>query len=342
MSTITSSPDNRLGLDYRTPPAHKFLPEKGIIDAHNHAGDPAFTQHMVDAAAAYGITEFYTMAPLEQVAPLKEKFPGKFSFIAVPGWKRDMPKPDDAFFADWHKRIEAFREHGAGLIKFHAAPGTCRRWGITLDDPRIQEIAKHAYDLGYHMMTHVGDPNAWFYGKGAYSDGTYGTPKSQFAMLERMLEKYPDRLHLGAHMGGSLENISALARRLEKYPNYIVDSSATRWIVRAVAEQSTAAVRDFIIAFQDRILFGSDNVALMDRSFDHFASRYWAHQMLWESNYSGESNIDDPDGGKGFLPQTGEFDPAKADSLPRLTGLNLPNEVLHKLYRTNAERLLPK
>ncbi|HUO07812.1 MAG TPA: amidohydrolase family protein [Phycisphaerae bacterium] len=341
------SPDNRLGLDYRKPPARKFLPPNGIIDAHNHAGDPAFTQHMVDAALAYGITEFYTMAPLEQVPALKEKFPNRFRFIAVPGWTRDMPTPDASFFADWHKRIETFREHGAGLIKFHAAPGTCRRWGITLDDPRIQEIARHAYDLGYHFMTHVGDPNAWFYGKGPYSDGTgggYGTPASQFAMLERMLDKYPDRLHLGAHMGGSLENLDALACRLEKFPHYILDSSATRWMVRAVAEQSTNAVRDFIIAFQDRILFGSDNVALQgggDRSFDHFASRYWAHQMLWESDYNGESNIDDPDAGKGFNPKTGEFDPAKADNTPRLKGLNLPAEVLQKLYRGNAERLLP-
>ena len=47
-------------------------------------------------------------------------------------------------------------------------------------------------------MTHVGDPKAWFFGKGTYADGTYGTFESQFAMLERMLERYPDRLHLGA------------------------------------------------------------------------------------------------------------------------------------------------
>jgi hypothetical protein len=147
---------------------------------------------------------------------------------------------------------------------------------------------------------------------------------------------------MGAHMGGSLENVDALARRLEKYPHYILDSSATRWIVRAVAEQSAEAVRNFIIAFQDRILFGSDNVALMNRDFDHFASRYWAHQMLWESDYNGESNIDDPDAGKGFNPKTGEFDLARADNLPRLKGLNLPPEVLQKLYRSNAERLLPK
>ena len=337
------SPDNRLGLNYRQPPTRKFLPQGGIIDAHNHAGEPEFTQAMVDAALAYGITQFYTMAPLEQVAPLKEKFPGKFRFIAVPGWKRDMPTPGPEFFADWHKRIESFREHGAGLIKFHAAPGTCRRWNITLDDPRIQEIAKHAYDLGYHMMTHVGDPRAWYFGKGPYSDGTYGTADSQFDMLERMLDKYPDRLHMGAHMGGSLENLDALARRLEKYPHYILDSSATRWMVRAVAEQSTQAVRDFFITFQDRILFGSDNVALMmSRDFDHFASRYWAHQKLWETDYDAESNIDDPDGGKGFNPKTGQFDESKADGIPRLKGLNLPAEVLQKFYRGNAERLLPK
>ncbi len=335
------SPHNRLGLDYHAIPPRKITVPGGIIDAHNHTKDVEYTRIMVDAAAAYGVTEFWTMAPLEFVKPLQEAFPGKFHFVAVPAWQRAFTSaPDEAFFNDWRDRVEQFAQLGARLIKFHAAPGTCRRWGITLDDPRIVAISKFAYDLGYHMMTHVGDPKAWFFGKGTYADGTYGTFESQFAMLERMLERYPDRLHLGAHMGGSLEDLELLARRLEKYPHYIVDMSATKWMLRAATEQSAQDVRDFFVAFQDRIVFGSDLVVGDKYDWDHYASRYWALQKLWETTYNGESPIDDPDGGKGFNPRSGTFD-AQADGIPRIKGVDLPDQVLRKIYRDNALRLLP-
>jgi predicted TIM-barrel fold metal-dependent hydrolase len=336
------APYNRLGLDYRQASPRRVAVPGGIIDAHNHSRDVEHTRLMIDAAATYGITQFWTQAPLEFAPALREAFPGKFHFVAVPGWKRDMPAPGPEFFADWKRRLEEFTKLGAKLVKFHAAPGTCRRWGITLDDPRILDVARYAYDLGYHFMSHVGDPKAWFFGKGPYADPSYGTFESQFAMLERMLERYPDRLHLGAHMGGSLETLDLLARRLEKYPHYVLDMSATKWIVRAVAEQSAAALRDFFVQFQDRIIFGSDLVVSDPFNWDHYASRYWALQKVWETDIRGESPIEDPDGGRGFDPRTGTFDASQADGIPKLVGVNLPDEVLLKVYRTNAERLWPK
>jgi hypothetical protein len=336
------APHNRLGLDYHQVPPRRVTIAGGIIDAHNHAGNVETSRPMVEAGAAYGVTEFWTMTQLENARPLMEAYPGKFHFIAVPGWKRDMPAPNEEFFADWKRRVDEFAKVGARLIKFHAAPGTCKRWGISLDDPRIQDVAKHAYNVGYHMMTHIGDPKAWFFGKGAYADGSFGTFEAQFGQLERMLEKYPDRLHLGAHMGGSLEAIDLLARRLEKYPHYIIDMSATKWMVRAVAEQSAQGVRDFFVQFQDRIIFGSDLVCGDKFDWDHHASRYWSLQMTWESDYRGESPIEDPDGGQGFDPRTNTFEAAKADGKPKLSGVHLPDGVLRKIYRENALRLLPR
>lgn len=336
------APHNRLGLDFRKVPPRKVQIPGGIIDAHNHVREPELTRAMVDAAAAYGVTQFWTMTQLEHARPLMEAFPGQFKFIAVPAWQRAFKAlPDDDFFRDWKDRVAKFAELGSKLIKFHAAPGTCRRWQISLDDPRIMDVAKFAYQHGYHFMTHVGDPRAWFFGKGVYADGTYGTFESQFAMLERMLERYPDRLHMGAHMGGSLEALDLLAARLEKYPHYIIDMSATKWMVRAVAEQNAARVCDFFIRFQDRILFGSDLVVGEKYDWDHYASRYWALEMTWETAYQGESPIEDPDAGKGFDPRSGQFDAAKADGIPRIAGVDLPVEVLRKIYRQNALRYWP-
>src|SRR4051812_10882599 len=118
-------PHNRLGLNYHNVPARRVSVSGGIIDGHNHIGNVENTRAMVDAAAAYGVTEFWTMTALENVKPLMEAFPGKIKFVAVPHWQRAFKTlPDAEFFADWKDRAEKFAELGAKLIKFHAAPGT--------------------------------------------------------------------------------------------------------------------------------------------------------------------------------------------------------------------------
>ena len=94
-------------------------------------------------------------------------------------------------------------------------------------------------------------------------------------------------------------------------------------MVREVSRRPEAA-RDFALRNARRMLFGSDLVVNAKfTTFDHYASRYWAQQHLWESDYRGESPIADPD----------------AEGAPQLAGLNLPEGVLADLYRGNAERL---
>jgi len=177
----------------------------------------------------------------------------------------------------------------------------------------------------------VGDPKVWFEADKPYADrATYGTFASQFPLLDDMLAEFPDRLHLGAHMGGSLEDLEALRQRLDRFPHYVIDSSATKWMVRAVAETAARGewdkMREFFIQYQDRILFGSDLVVNERFDWEHYASRYWVHQKLWETDYRGESPIEDPDG----------VQP------PPLVGLDLPVEVLRKMYGENALRWLPR
>jgi len=197
---------------------------------------------------------------------------------------------------------------------------------MDLEHPLIRRVIEHAYGLGFHFMTHVADPRGWFEPGQRYAKAAeYGTFAEQFVMLDRLLAQYPDRIHMGAHMGGSLEDLAALAARLDRFPHYCLDSSATKWIVRAVAEQPIEPVRQFILRYQDRILFGSDLVVDPKYDFDHYASRYWVHQMLWETPHNGASPIEDPDAAHGR---------------PKLIGLDLPPDVLTKLYRTNAEKWL--
>jgi predicted TIM-barrel fold metal-dependent hydrolase len=171
-------------------------------------------------------------------------------------------------------------------------------------------------------MVHVADPDVWFTGK--YADpAKFGTKPEQYVGLERMLQMFPELTWIGAHMGGDPEHADHLQDLLERFPNFYLDTSATKWQVREVSAHRDA-IRNLICKFPSRFLFGSDLVTRHFLVRDHYVSRYWCQRTLWESRWEGLSPIADPD----------------APPSPRLRGLGLPPEVLRQVYYDNAVSLL--
>ncbi|MBK9126943.1 MAG: amidohydrolase family protein [Phycisphaerales bacterium] len=312
-------PANRLGLDYRAAPPRRIAGR--IVDVHAHVYDCATTDTFFEAFSLYGLTRVVSMSPVEQAAGLKARYGERIDFIAVPRW-RSMSS-EDAFRTQWLRDLETFRELGATRMKFWMAPPMRERHGLTLMDSFFESVIRHALDLGYHFMTHIGDPSEWWRPGGKYANASvFGTKRDQYPQLEWLLERVAPRTVIGAHMGGSIEEPEFLNRLLERYPNYFLDTSATKWIIRGVARQPSL-VRQLMIRHADRILFGSDLVVDAKYDFDHYASRYWCHQQMWETRYRGESPIEDPD----------------ADDPPRLAGIDLPDEVLRRMYDENPAKL---
>ncbi len=267
------------------------------------------------------IAEAIGRVALEHVPALRAQYADRLAFIAIPRWRR--MENSAAFQKQWLADLEAFRELGARRMKFWMAPPMRGNYKLTLQDAFFQPLLRHGLDLGYEFMIHVGDPSEWFQPGGRYADAAvFGTKDDQYPQLEYLLETVAPRTVIAAHMGGYVEAPAFLQGLLDRHPNLFLDSSATKWVVRGVARQP-AALRDFMLRNQDRVLFGSDLVVAEAHDFDHYASRYWAHQMLWETPYRGESPIEDPD----------------ADQPPRLAGLDLPADVLKPLYAGNAARL---
>ncbi|GIW75493.1 MAG: hypothetical protein KatS3mg104_0556 [Phycisphaerae bacterium] len=310
---------NRLGLNYRLPiPRPKV---RGVVvDYHTHLLAHRHLPEWIDAMNHFGIDAFCTMTPLEEAVRIKRDLGDRVHFIAIPRWGNDSPDWVD----DWLRRLECFYNLGSRIIKFHMAPGTMHRNRYDLEHPGIQRIIREAVDRNMILMSHVGDPDLWYQNR--YADTSkFGTRERHYQIWEAQLQAHRDRVWIGAHLGGNPENPERLQELLDKYPNLYLDLSATRWMVREVSLRRDQ-MRDFVIRYQDRLLWGSDQVSGDNRDFDFLASRLWCHRKLWETAYIGPSPILDPD--------------LDLDHQPVLRGLALPDEVLQKIYHDNTVRVL--
>lgn len=311
---------NRTGINYRRPFARP--PLKGrFIDAHCHLLANRHADLWFEVADHFGIDTFFTMGPLEETLTLQRRYGSRLHFIAVPNW---MALGEPNLIDRWLRSNESFFNLGSRIAKLHMAPATLKRINRGFDDEGIRTILRDIADRGMAIMTHVGDPETWYAAK---YDPSYGTRDEHYAAWERALEDFRGTPWLGAHLGGNPEDLKRLQSLLDRFPDLVLDLSATRWIVREVGARRDEA-REFIIRNQNRLLWGSDQVSGDGRDWDFLASRWWAHRKLWETAYADTTPIFDPD-----LP---------VDRQPQLNGLALPDSVLQKIYRENAVKLMAR
>lgn len=272
---------------------------------------------MLDVAQEFGITQTVTMCSADDITPLRERFGDRLLFNGLIG-KKSIDEPDDAAY----RTLDRYLELGVKMIKFWSAPRGRDR-GMFVDAPWRIEAARRAIRAGVNIiMVHVADPDAWF--KTVYADSAkFGTKPDQYVGLEKMLTLFPEATWIGAHMGGDIEHPDHLEALLEKYPNLLLDTSATKWQVREVPPRREA-VRSLICRHPDRFLFGVDLVTRHGLDREHYVSRYWCQRTLWESGWHGPSPIADPD----------------ATGQPMLHGVDLPMDVLRKVYFENTQRLI--
>ncbi len=317
---------NRLNLDYRAEAAKLPPPpiEGPLIDCHSHLLSAGHADRWFEAADVFGIDHTITMTPLDEAIRLKSgPFGERTTLIAVPAWQPGGYDEDNFW-----PLVDGYRNLGCRVVKFHLAPGTMQKSGLFLGSDRLRRYVDLAIDRGMIVMTHIGDPQTWYDAPDRYGGDPafWGTRDDHYDAWEQLLDQTRGHPWWGAHLGGWPENLPRLRHLLETYPDLMLDLSATKWIVRAVGEQRDAA-REFVIDFADRLMWGSDQVSQDLRGFDFYASRWYAHRLLWETDHVGESPIADPDA---------------HPHPPMLRGLDLPGEVLQKLYRDNIRRFLSR
>ncbi len=350
---------NRFALDYRLAAASLPVPPVQIVDFHAHIGGARAALIYREVAALFGVSRVFSMGRRADAPAIRAALGEFVRFIAFPDFRaKDRAQAfQDDFLAD----IQAYHDDfGARIVKLWNAPrmreffpGDTGKDIIEFDAPWRVRAAELAQSLGMMMMVHVADPDTWFATK--YADQQkYGSKRSHYRGLIVMLDRFP-MPWVAAHMGGWPEDLRFLDEMLTRHANLYLDTSATKWVVRELSRQPRSEVVDFFTKWRGRLIFGSDIVTTDEHmapkegppahpmadlanspetAFDLYASRYYALRTMFETSYEGESPIADPD--------LKMVDPDRYDDMaaPKLTGLNLPRDVLTDLYRGAAERLM--
>jgi predicted TIM-barrel fold metal-dependent hydrolase len=234
--------------------------------------------------------------------------------------------------------LERTYAEGAVAVKIYKSIGMNlkKRSGAYLmpDDPVLapifDSIARHNKTLYAHIAEPMGawraldpkDPDYSYY-KSAPAWHMYGHPdrptKEQIlAARDRMVERNPKLRVIGCHLGSMEEDVAEIARRLDRYPNFAVDTAAR---VLHLAIQDREKVRAFLIRYQDRVLYATDLVAQTWANPDQTAKR-WAAEYDRDWKYFATT-------------EQVQFDGRTC------TGLALPDTVLMKIFHDNAVRWVP-
>lgn len=76
---------------------------------------------------------------------------------------------------------------------------------------------------------------------------------------DRVLEQHPDLRVIGAHLGSLEYDVAEVVTRLDRFPNFAVDTSAR---MHDLAIQDDDTVREFLQTYHDRVLWGTDLVGV--------------------------------------------------------------------------------
>ncbi len=277
----------------------------------------------------------------DQYRRLRAASPRRFAWCTA----FDLPRFGDPHYAE--SAIEGLRSDIAG------GAVACKIWKnvgmevrrpdgafLMVDDPVFDPILAFLEKQGLTLLAHIGEPLACWQPLdpasphyGYYSahpewhmHGRTGFPSHEaiIAARDRLVERHPRLRIVGAHLGSLEHDVAEVARRLDRYPNFAVDTSAR---VRDLAHQKPDAVRTFFERYPDRVLFGTDQVYRTDLSQVDAAARRDLLGKI-EARYAMERAYYE---GRGKVRL---FD-------REVEGLALPERVLRGFYAENARRWYP-
>lgn len=309
--------------------AYRGTPEEclAVMDRKN-------IQTLVNLTGGYGPTL------KEVIGTFQQSHPGRFLVFTEPAWRK-VAEPGYAKFQAGE--IENAAKVGAKGIKVLKTLGLYVRENVTtgkllrVDDPRFDPMWETAGSLGLPIAIHTSDPAAFFlpidrfnerweelhaHANWSFHGKDFPSDRELQEARRNVMRRHPGTQFVCLHVA-TAENLPYVSECLDAHPNMHVEIGAR---IGELGRQPRAA-RKFFDKYQDRILFGTDAVP---KGYE--TPQQIFGERLYEIYFR-------------FLETEDEyFDYAPAAIPPqgrwRISGIGLPEQILEKVYRGNAERLL--
>ena len=218
---------------------------------------------------------------------------------------------------------------GAVGLKFFKNFGISVRDGngqrVPVDHPELDPVFELCARLDIPVLIHVGEPMSFYDPVDKFNErwleltllpnrrmppDRYPSFDDMMAERDRLFARHPNTRFIAAHMGWHANDLGRLGRLLDRLPNVYPETAA---ILYELGRQPRAA-REFFIKYQDRILFGKDTYRASEFPYywrvfetaDEYFDYYRRYHAFWQ-----------------------------------LYGIDLPDEVLRKVYYANALKVVP-
>ena len=323
-----------------------------VIDIHTHfqirlRHDPTafanFLEVMNRNRIAVCISLDGTLGPklTDHLEFLNQRAPNRFAVFANIDFigRGDKARPETwdcnqtDFVRQTCEQLRVAQRLGVVGLKFFKQFGLEYRNGdgslIAIDDPRFDPIWQTCGDLHFPIIMHTADPSAFFlpidktnerfeelarHPDWAFPAEKFPARETLHAARNRVIAKHPHTIFIAAHLANDGEDLEATGQLLDTYPNLFVE------IASRIAElgRQPFTARKFLMKYQDRVLFGTDGPWPEERL-----------RLYWR-----------------FLETDDEYFPYSEKEFPpqgfwNIYGVQLPEEVLSKIYRDNALQILP-
>jgi predicted TIM-barrel fold metal-dependent hydrolase len=322
------------------------------IDAHNHLGaafggawasrPPDELLPILDEAGVEAIVDLdggWGEALAAEIERWQRPHPDRIAVFA--GLDYERWAEDEHFGETEARRLEAAALAGARGLKVWKVLGLRARDTegrlVAVDDARLDPLWAAAARLALPVVIHVADPVAFFEPLDptnerweelhAHPDWHFwptrppgrpdlpGFPPFDELLegLRRLLLRHRSTTFIGAHVGCAAEDLAWVGAMLEACPNFHVDIAAR---LGELGRQPYTA-RAFFERYADRVLFGVDV-----EPDPEVYRRYY--RFLETRDESFDYDTDE-------VPGQGRW---------QIHGIGLPEDVLRRVYRDNARRLI--
>jgi predicted TIM-barrel fold metal-dependent hydrolase len=203
--------------------------------------------------------------------------------------------PDDPAFEPIYREIAA---ENKTLVAHVAEPSSC--WQPP--DPNSPDYDYYKENPEWYMYLHPDHPRK----------------ETILAARDHLLAENPQLRVVGAHLGSMETDVDEIAKRFDLYPNFAVDTAARmEYLMLAPREK----VRNFLIKYEDRVLYGTDLEFLNGEATPDALKD-------WQETYARDWK---------FLATDQKLQLRGRE----IEGLNLPEPVLRRIFHDNAVRWIP-